>query len=287
MFKVVMKNDLPITFTYSLLRDNRLKYLYYSTPGSGMDTGEVSDGDVIVIRAKSTGGFITAFTCASNKKEVVIGPTSITLPNRIGNIPKPNAKSLIPPNGMNIVVGVGRVYVGQENNQAVYNSIVKEQFWQRMPDSYSLFPGQTDTISMTTSTGRQSVSSSNDQIAASVNASAHAGWGPIGASISSSLSMGSSTFQQVTMTEQQQTYRSKLCENKTDKPQIYFVWQITDIVTVSSPGGEVLSTLVSVEAPAVIYGPYDPSDLPDPDPAEEIIPTGYLVGEPVSSLLGP
>ena len=41
MFKVVMKNDLPITFTYSLLRDNRLKYLYYSTPGSGMYTGEV------------------------------------------------------------------------------------------------------------------------------------------------------------------------------------------------------------------------------------------------------
>ena len=44
---------------------------------------------------------------------------------------------------------------------------------------------------------------------------------------------------------------------------------------------------MSVEAPAVIDGPYDPSDLPDPDPAEEIIPTGYLVGEPVSSLLGP
>ena len=108
----------------------------------------------------------------------------------------------------------------------------------------------------------QKTTSEQTTVAASLGISASAGWGPISASVSTSLSQTSSTFQQVTLTEERTSFVSDTLENKTDKPRMLLIWQLTDIVTVFEGNGVPLSSIVSRNAPNVIGGPYDPNSLP-------------------------
>lgn len=218
-------------------------------------TPSVFEGDILLFTAAHSGGFlgVTALT-NSKQTELLITADYISDPNDIGPVPRPTKQVLIPPDSPRVVVGTG--LVGQ-------NTVVREQYWRRLPDSYSLAPGAKKQISYTLTTGMQSTTSQQDTISASLGLSTSAGWGPISASISASLSTTSTTFQQQTYTTQSTTYTSMELHNKTNNPETLLVWQLTDVVTIFNSSRVPLGSIVTGGEPAIIYGPYNPLVLVD------------------------
>ncbi len=190
------------------------------------------------------------------------GPVTITSfdlldPDDIGGIPEPDDDVIIPSGSPRIVVGCGTLGNG--------NPVVREQYWQRTSDSYSIGPGEHKEVSNTVVSGLQSTTSDLTTVESSVGASAQAGWGPVSASISASLSAASTTFQQVTATSQTVSYISDTYDNPVgNPPQTYLYWQLTDSVTVYDKDSSLpLSTIVTGTQPVVIGGPYTlPTSVP-------------------------
>lgn len=225
------------------------------TPQNKFSTSNILfEGDILLFVAAHSGGFVGVIALTdSSQMQAVITSEYQSGPNDIGPVPSPTKQVLIPPDSPRVVVGSG-VVAGQ-------NSVVREQYWKRLPDSYSLAPGAKKQVSYTLTTGMQSTTSQQDTISASLGLSASAGWGPISASVSASLSKTSTTFQQQTYTTQATTFTSMELQNETQKPQTLLVWQLTDIVTIFDPKWVPLGSIVTGGEPVIIYGPYNPLEL--------------------------
>ncbi|WP_024761533.1 hypothetical protein [Streptomyces exfoliatus] len=169
--------------------------------------------------------------------------------NDIGRPPHPTGSLLIPPDSPRIMVGCGTLGNG--------NIVVREQYWQHLPDSYSIGPLESKTVSSTVTCGMQQTTSDLIAVEASVSGSASGGWGPVSASVSASLSAAATSFQQFTTTSQTTSYVSDHYVNASDKySRMYLYWQLTDSVTVYGADGAVLSSIVTGTQPVVIGGPY-------------------------------
>ncbi|MFD7839197.1 hypothetical protein [Streptomyces sp. NPDC059761] len=192
-------------------------------------------------------------------------------PNDIGVPPTPNQDVVIPPDSPRVVVGCGVV-----NG----NGVAREQYWRRLPESYSIAKGEYRTENYTTTSGMEATTSQQSQVAASVGVSASAGWGPISASISASVSGSSSTFQQVTTNTQTTSFISQAFDNTNGKSaQMFLYWQLTNVVTVFDTNGNPLSSLIyGSEEPAVINGPHNPASLP-PRPLKKELPMSARMRE--------
>ncbi|WP_316528169.1 hypothetical protein [Kitasatospora brasiliensis] len=210
-----------------------------------------------------SGAFAAVFqTPADGSSDIYITDWDLLEPNDIGTAPTPDnaAGMLIPTDSPRIVVGSGLL------GPAGYltpNVVVREQFWQRLPDSYSIAPGETKQSSYTVTSGRQETTSELSTLEASVNASVSAGWGPVSASVSAALSTSSTNFQQVTVTEQTTSYVSEKysLDQGAESPEMMLYWQLADVVTIYDWGGSPLGSIVTGTQPTVIGGPYT---LPDP-----------------------
>ncbi|MBP2339256.1 hypothetical protein JOF41_005434 [Saccharothrix coeruleofusca] len=145
-------------------------------------------------------------------------------PGDVGPIPVPDSARPIPPDSPRVVVGCGMA-------QGLPNVIVREQFWRLAPDSYSIGPDETRTVSYTQTSGMESTTSEQQSLAQSLNVSATAGWGPVSASVSASLSSNTSTFQQVTLSSQQTTFVSRTLEPASEARTTLY-WQLTEVITV-------------------------------------------------------
>ena len=220
-----------------------------------------------------SGSFMTVVEFVSGTTEYSVGVADLTAPNDIGEVPTPNQETIVPQNTPRITVGVGVLPNG--------NFVVREQYWKKMPNSFSLAAGEQDTVSITTTSGIERTSSTQEEVSTSLGFSASAGWGPVSSSLSASLSATASAFQQVTVREQTQTYRSKVLSNTSGSSEMYLVWQLTDVTTVFNPTSyQALASLVSGEEPTIISGPFDPDELPPP-PTRNAEPAGYKPIEPV------
>jgi hypothetical protein len=203
-------------------------------------------------------------------------------PNDIGKIPAPLAERPVPGNSPNVVIGAGLLPNG--------NIVVREQYWALAPDSYMLEVGADRTVSTTNVTGMQRTSSTTEEFAASISASASASFWGVSASLSASLSYSSSSFQQVQVTEQTTQYEEyKLKGDTTHPPRMYLRWQLTDAVTVYSlpeptegmTDADLAATsaikprasLVTAQAPTIICGPFEPVQLPSTPP---LVTSGYV-----------
>lgn len=191
---------------------------------------------------------------------------SLNRPNDAGPIPLPSvdyndaqifpdtlrqthSTVLLPTDSARVVVGLGKA--------SNHNLIVREQYWERHPDSVCLAGGEKRTVSVTTSQGKQQTSSSSDTVSASIDASASAGWGAASASISSSLSATSTTFQQVTITEETTSYVSVELHNRHDEPIMFLRWQLNDVITIfHKEHHKPIASIIQAEAPVVVAGPY-------------------------------
>lgn len=267
---VTLKNGLPVTIYINLLTYQGQQYnLGFMTPSMQIAMNLIPNGYYIATVAV-TGSFIAVFQVLSNTSSITITNSVLTPPNNIGMYPSPNANVLIPPDSPRVLVGWGTL--GNKN------IVLREQYWERMPDSYALAPAETRTYSTTVTSGRQSTSSTTSDMTASLGLSASAGWGPVSASISSSLSASTSSFQQVTVTEQTTSYLSDTLTNPNDDDSaMYLKWQLTDVITVISNDGTPLSSIIMGEAPILTSEPYSLSNLP----AAPSFP-GVAEGEPLT-----
>jgi hypothetical protein len=215
------------------------------------------DGERFVLGPYHTGGFVAAIEIKSGVNDYRITSYDLASPYDIGPVPQPNQRILIPPDSTRVVTGLGL-----HSTDAL---IVREQYWSRLGESYMLAPLEKKTVSYTTSSGMQQTSSEQDTINKSLSVGVSAGWGPVSASVNASLNQSSTTFHQVTVTEERSTFLSDTVENQRDKPVMYLRWQLTDVVTIYSESVPQGASIVLGENPVLIYGPYVLDDLPPED----------------------
>ncbi|MDQ6661231.1 MAG: hypothetical protein M3Z24_09735 [Chloroflexota bacterium] len=239
------------------------------TPQQSFSTSNVlSVGDILLIVAAHSGGFFAVIELTNpSQTKLTITSDYQSDPNDIGPVPKPTKQVLIPPDSPRVVVGCGNI-AGQ-------NSVVREQYWRRLPDSYSLAPGATKEVSYTVTSGMQSTTSQQDTISTSLGLNVSGGWGPISASISASLSTNSTTFQQQTFTSQTTSFTSTKLTNSTKVPQTLLLWQLTDVVTIFDAKRVPLGCIITGGEPVIIYGPYNPLELVERLP---LVTTQELLG---------
>ncbi|MEU9702872.1 hypothetical protein [Streptomyces sp. NPDC047981] len=226
-------------------------------------------GSYFVFVNRYSGAFALVFPAMNAQPDgpnwnITIDCSCLLDPNDIGIPPTPNAYVIVPPDSPRVVVGCGVV-----NG----NTVAREQYWRRLPQSYSIAKGEVRTESYTTSSGIEATSSQQADLATSVGVSASAGWGPISTSLSASVSAGSSTFQQVTTNTQSTSFLSESFDNTAgESAQMYLYWGLTNVVTIFDATGTALSSFIyGSEDPAVIDGPRDPLALP-PRPLEKTMP---------------
>ncbi|MEV0531964.1 hypothetical protein [Kitasatospora sp. NPDC050463] len=225
-------------------------------PGGGSFLIACEVGTYWIAKVTYSGAFVSVIDTWDGPEVAVLSGLHLLDPNNIGGVPEPNSRVIIPPDGPGILVGAGVL-----PNR---NTVTREQFWQRLPDSYSLAPHETRAVNFTISTGMQQSSSNTKTAADSVSTSARAGWGPFSASVSASLSKSSTSTQQVTVSTQQTSVVSTTYVNDGDSPVMFLNWQLTDVVTVFSPKGRSLSSVVSAATPTVVWGPRGVDELKSP-----------------------
>ncbi|MFI6417438.1 hypothetical protein ACIBG6_08495 [Streptomyces sp. NPDC050842] len=202
-----------------------------------------------LIKTRHSGAFVSVIEATTANRFVSLSGSDLLDPNDIGGIPEPSDSVIIPPDGPAVLVGMGELPNG--------NVVTREQFWQRLPDSYSLAPGETRLVNFTITTGMQQSSSDTKTATDSVSASASAGWGPFSASVSASLSKSSTSTHQVTVSTQQTSLVSTSYSNDGKSPVMLLNWQLADVITVFDKKGQSLASVISDTTPTVVSGPFE------------------------------
>lgn len=235
-----------------------------------------------IVRTAFSGAFVCLLynttTPSGKAPPIIIGPANLVPPNLIGRHPGPNTNMPIPPDSPRVLVGVGATPTSPAN------VITREQFWQRMGDSYTMAPGTKRVVSTTLVSGMQNTSSHEESMSKSLGLSSSFGWGPVSASLSANLSSSSSSMQQVTISTESTQYESlELHNQSTTDTQLILRWQLVDVMTIyqtvtppatletpsfpppaNGPGGMTPVTTVSLGQSPVMVGSYNPASLPQP-----------------------
>lgn len=252
-------NKLPITIAiYTIDTGGRRVFLGLIPPDQPPKSFlDLTYGSYFMATLSGGGAFICSYEMIPNEPNNTfyceIDYNSLSEPNDIGPIPQPTKEIPVPQASPMVLVGCGPTQNGG------LNWIIREQFWNLLGDSYSLAPGESHTTSYTIVSGRQSTSSSQEDMSAAVGVSSTAGWGPISLSLSASLNASASFFQQVTVTEQSTTYISDTATNNSESPLLMLRWQLTDVISVLNSGGVPVATVAS--GSVVIVQSYDLSLL--------------------------
>lgn len=234
----------------------------------------VYDGSWFVLSTQRSGAFVAlagkaarADTSYTDPMKVAVVQDDLVTPNAIGRPPQSTPQRPVPGSSPRVLVGCGRPPKAVDGV-----TVTREQYWQVSGDSYSLAPGERRTISYTETAGMESTTSEQNTVAASLGVSASAGWGPISASISASLSVSSTTFQQVTLSREVTTFVSREVENRSERDAvIVLVWQVIDVVTVYDPQGAPLASTISAVNPAIAQATVLPGSEPEaPNPAPDL-----------------
>lgn len=226
-----------------------------------------------IVNLASTGGVIAVpdIPWSDDLCQVDITKAWLCTPGDFGPIPTPTASMpgdtiaplpafpvdgstmIIPPDSPRVMVGCGKI-----DNGGTTVMVCREQYWQRQADSYCLAGKEKRTVNVTVTHGKQSTSSQFDTVSANVGMDASAGWGAFSASVSASLSTSSSTFQQVTVSEETTSYVSSELDNSdNDSPVMYLRWQMIDVLTLCDPTTHMpLSSVILAGSPVVVRGPY-------------------------------
>jgi hypothetical protein len=139
-------------------------------PRGQSSIGLTYTGDYFLVNSGLTGAFMCVFSTAAGGGTYPVDCSWVVDVGDIGPIPQPNRSVIIPPDSPRVLVACGAAPNG--------NWVVREQYWERQPDSYCLAPGETKAISMSTTSGMQQTSSQQMEIAASLGLSASADGDP-------------------------------------------------------------------------------------------------------------
>ncbi|WP_426750265.1 hypothetical protein [Myxococcus sp. Y35] len=245
-------NNLPVDAQLFYLTEDGSRCAMGVLPAGYAANFWVANGDYVSWSCRHTGSFIGVCAITSSTDSVYFGPNYMTPPNDIGMPPQPTSEVIIPPDSPRVLVAAGLLM-----NR---NRTVREQYWRRLPESYTIAPGETQTVSTTSTSNMQQTSSSTETVSASLGASASAGWGPMSVGVSASLSASSTSFQEVSVSTEYTAYVSDTLTATASHTQMFLKWQMMDIVSVLSPNGEVLSSIVNGLSPVLVQGPYNVSD---------------------------
>jgi len=222
----------------------------------------------IVFTVAATGAFACVIQLQASQLNYVVTPALLVRPNDIGTFPRPTGTIMIPPDSPRILVGCGKASNG--------NPLTREQYWKRNPDSYTLAPNEKRTVGYTSTSGLQTTTSNEQEIATSLGMSASVGWGPISASVSASLSTSARSLQQVAVTSETTRYETVELSNTSTSPQMFLKWQLTDVLTVFNRElmSQPLAAIVQAAQPVLIGGPYLFNSL-----GEELLPLDQVEAE--------
>lgn len=211
----------------------------------------------------ATGALVDVFDASTATPSVTLDATVLSAPNDIGPIPVPTARiveppskapsgtssMVVPPDSPRVLVGCGTAPNG--------NLVLREQYWARQNDSLCLAGNETRTVSYTVTSGMQQTSSDTTTLSASLSSSISGGWGPVSASLSASLSKSSTSFQQVTVSEQTTSYVANEIHNPHDEPIAFLRWQLVDVITVFDMAtSQPIASLMQGANPTIVMGPY-------------------------------
>lgn len=178
----------------------------------------------------------------------------VSRPNRPGQPPTDNSV-VIPQNSSPILVGVARDETGK--------IITQEHYWALCTDSYSLGPGERIEQSYISTTGMSQTSSSFQTVSAEASTSASAGWGPVSASVSASLSTTMGRQQQITFDTQTTTSVLQIIDNLgKETGVVVYRWQLMERITwwseeafnIPCPPQAMLATITSGQRPEIPIG---------------------------------
>lgn len=254
-------NHLDIALTiFQRVNGTNLK-VGHAAPKATGSAKIASDNSPLVVLVEATGSALGVFSVTASLEEIALSDSLIRRPNAIGPPPEPDhdwgesEAVIIPQDSARLLVGIGTI------KQAL---IVREQFWNRLGDSYTLAPGEAATVSFTRTVGVSRTSSSSEEVAQAIGVSASAGWGPISVAINASLSRTSSQSQQTTITSETSTYESRTVTSTSAKPETFLRWQLVDVYSVvvtGTDGTQVSKLTFSIpQDPPVIRGPYAAAD---------------------------
>jgi hypothetical protein len=253
---VTFSNALPISVSAYIVWSNGTS----TWAGMAMSPMQASQSSAVAIpdcayiiwREAVSGAFVcvkeTNYSASVTDVSIVQG--DLCDPGEIGPVPVPTADIQVPPDSAKVVVACGTLAQG---------SIVRYQYWHCTDDSYCLPAGVQRTYSLTTSSGLQSTSSDMETVASSISASTSAGWGPVSASMSYSLSTSSTTMHSYTVTEETTRFESVTLSNTTADTVLYFAWQLMDVIEVYTNVNSVVTptaSLISGRTPQLYEGPY-------------------------------
>ena len=230
--------------------------------GGTVSLGNTLNQNYFLLTSNYSGAFAAVINFDQSGQTIELTPAFFLDPDDIGAVPQPTSQVIIPGNSPRVVVGCGHLPNG--------NDVGREQFWQRMPDSYTLAPGETRTVSYTVTSGMTSTSSSQQTVEASVGVSASAGWGPVSAHVSANLSASSTSFQELSLTSQTTSFNQNVYVNSTEHPQMMLVWQLIDATTIFDAQGIPQASVITGTQPVIVEGPYDPGQLPAPAPRPQV-----------------
>lgn len=207
-----------------------------------------------VVRSSVTGSFFSVFMVTEQNRDVSITTTELSLPFNIAAIPTAKQGMIIPPNSPKVIVGVGTI--PHHGNQ-----IIREQYWKRLHDSYSLYGNEEKTINHSVTTGIQQSSSTMQNISESMGLNVHSGWATFSASMSASLNRNTTRTQEISMHTETTRFVTDVIRNETTNTQVYLKWQLMDVFTIAN-NDNVLSRVEVGQSPQIFAEPYNPASLP-------------------------
>ncbi|HTE86548.1 MAG TPA: hypothetical protein VK821_17645 [Dehalococcoidia bacterium] len=234
MFTVPVQNELPVTIE-----------VYERDPSSGrtrfldsIDAGQAKilntiQASIRVVVAESAAIILDRPLPIVGK--LVVDSIVLTAPNSIPPPPSPSAALLIPPDPAAYLVGIG-AYATKPKPPIV---LLREQFWRKGPESFSLPPRSSIQKILRQTSGRTATSSTTDEVTKALSLQASAGWGPFSAAASASLSTTSQRTDTLTVREESSASIVQTFSNETDLPVIVCLWQLVDRIRVVKEGKSV------------------------------------------------
>jgi hypothetical protein len=257
---VTVTNQLHVPMLAGYLATDGSVYPGFQIPASSTETRgrPVNWYWVIWALDGSLAAVFEGATPPANSLSITIGAVDLSTPGDIGPVPAPTTEMPIPNDSPSILVAAG----DSTDSSGRQTYMTRAQFWKRSGDSLTLAPGEQVTTGYTSTTGIQETSSDTETVAASVNASLSAGWGPVSASISASLNSSSTSFQQYVSTQTDTVFESRTYTGDQAGISMIFRWQLYDVVTISSAtDNRVLAQVTTAQHPDMVKV-YREAELP-------------------------
>lgn len=232
VFTVPVQNALPLAIQVFERDPSTGEARYRETLAEGQAKTITTLAPTLRILLAADGAIVCDVPLPITTQKLVIESTKLTGPNRVPPPVGPSASLLIPPDSVPWVVGVG-LYGSDPAKPIVF---LREQFWRKGPESFSLPPQSSLQKILRQTSGRTATSSTTAEVTKELSLQATAGWGPFSATVSASLSTTSQRTDTLTVREESTASIEQAFSNDTDNSVLVCLWQLVERIRVVKSG---------------------------------------------------